>query len=92
MTESAEKKSGFGPRKVRVGRVVSDKMSKTRVVQIERSIMHPLYKKYVRRSVKIHVHDERNESHEGDTVRVLESRPLSKTKRWRLLEIVERAK
>lgn len=92
MTETPETREGFGPRKVRIGRVVSDKMAKTRVVEVERAIMHPLYKKYIMRRKKLYVHDERNESHAGDTVRVIETRPLSKTKRWRLLEIVERAR
>ncbi len=92
MTETPQSHRGFGPQKVKVGRVVSDKMNKTRVVEIDRAIMHPLYKKYVHRRKKLYVHDEKNESHVGDTVRVIEARPLSKTKCWRLLAIVERAK
>jgi len=81
-----------GRRKVRTGVVVSDATDKTVLVRIERQIRHPLYKKTVRRSAKLAAHDERNEAHVGDTVRLVETRPLSKTKRWRVVEIVERAK
>jgi small subunit ribosomal protein S17 len=81
-----------GRRKVRTGVVVSDRMDKTVVVRIDRSFLHPLYKKTVRRSKKLAAHDERNEAHVGDRVRVVETRPLSKSKRWRLVEIVERAR
>lgn len=79
-------------RKVRVGRVVSDKMDKTIVVAIEDSVKHPLYKKIVKRTYKCKAHDENNECKIGDRVRIMETRPLSKDKRWRLVEIVERAK
>jgi small subunit ribosomal protein S17 len=79
-------------RKVRVGVVVSDAMDKTVVVRIDRQVRHPLYGKIVRRSSKLTAHDESNDAHVGDTVRVTETRPLSKTKRWRLVEVVERAK
>jgi small subunit ribosomal protein S17 len=79
-------------RKVRTGVVVSEKMDKTVLVQIDRKVRHPLYKKTVRRSNKLAAHDESNDAHVGDTVRVMETRPLSKTKRWRVVEIVERAK
>ncbi len=79
-------------RKVRVGKVISDKMDKTAVVVIERLVKHPEYKRYIRRRKKYAVHDEENQCHEGDTVRFMETRPLSKSKRWRLVEIVERAK
>ena len=79
-------------RKERTGVVASDKMDKTRVVVIERTFSHPLYGKTVRRSSRVKVHDENNESHVGDTVKVMETRPISKEKRWRLVEIVERAK
>ena len=79
-------------RKVRVGVVVSDGMDKTVLVRIDRKMRHPLYKKTVARSAKLAAHDENNEAHVGDTVRVVETRPLSKTKRWRIVEIVERAK
>ncbi|HEU4529503.1 MAG TPA: 30S ribosomal protein S17 [Actinomycetota bacterium] len=81
-----------GRRKVRVGVVVSDAMDKTVLVRIDRTMRHPLYKKTVRRSSKLAAHDEHNDAHVGDTVRVMETRPLSKTKRWRIVEVVERAK
>jgi small subunit ribosomal protein S17 len=81
-----------GRRKVRTGVVVSDAMDKTVVVRIDRAFRHPLYGKTVRRSKKLAAHDESNEAHVGDRVRVIETRPLSKSKRWRLVEIVERAK
>lgn len=74
------------------GVVVSDKMAKTIVVEIMMRKLHPLYKKYVTRSKKIKAHDEKNDAHVGDTVRVVESRPLSRDKRWRLVAIVEKAK
>jgi small subunit ribosomal protein S17 len=74
------------------GTVMSDKMDKTIVVEITLRKLHPLYKKYVTRSKRIKAHDEKNEAHEGDTVRVIECRPLSRDKRWRLAEIVEKAK
>jgi small subunit ribosomal protein S17 len=79
-------------KKVFQGRVVSDKMEKTIVIQVDGRMVHPLYKKYVRFSKKLKAHDEKNEAHIGDTVRVVESRPISKDKRWRLFEIVERAR
>lgn len=75
-----------------VGVVTSDKMDKTIVVQVNTKKLHPLYKKYVSRSKKYKAHDELNDAHEGDTVRIGEARPISKDKCWRLLEIVERAK
>jgi small subunit ribosomal protein S17 len=79
-------------RNVRTGVVVSDKMDKTVLVRVDRKVRHPLYKKTVARSTKLAAHDEGNEAHVGDTVRVMETRPLSKSKRWRVVEIVERAK
>lgn len=79
-------------RKVRVGKVVSDKMDKTIVVAVEDHVRHPKYGKIMKRTVKIHAHDEQNQAGVGDTVAVMETRPLSKTKRWRLSEIVEKAK
>ena len=79
-------------RKTRVGKVVSDKMDKTVVVAIEDRVAHPLYKKIVGRTYKLKAHDENNECHVGDIVRVMETRPLSKDKRWRVVEIVEKAK
>lgn len=80
-----------GKRKVKVGRVVSDKMDKTIVVSVERLARHRIYKRVIRLTTKFKAHDERNEAHIGDTVRIEESRPLSATKRWRLVEIVARA-
>jgi small subunit ribosomal protein S17 len=79
-------------RKTRVGTVVSDKMDKTVVVSIERRVQHPVYGKMVRRTKRLKAHDERNDAKTGDTVRIMETRPLSKDKRWRLVEIVERAR
>ena len=79
-------------RKTRVGKVVSDKMDKTVVVAIVDNVKHPLYKKIIKRTVKLKAHDENNECKTGDRVRVMETRPLSKDKRWRLVEIVEKAK
>ena len=79
-------------RKTRVGQVVSDKMDKTIVVAIEDSVQHKLYKKIVKRTYKLKAHDENNECGVGDTVKVMECRPLSKDKRWRLVEIIEKAK
>jgi small subunit ribosomal protein S17 len=81
-----------GRRKVRVGVVVSDAMDKTVLVRIDRKVRHPLYGKTVKRSNKLAAHDENNDARVGDTVRVMETRPLSRTKRWRVVEIVERAK
>ena len=86
MTETREQ------RKVRVGKVVSAKMDKTIVVAIVDNVRHPKYGKIIKRTVKIHAHDEANICGVGDTVEVMETRPLSKTKRWRLVEIVEKAK
>jgi len=79
-------------RKTRVGMVVSDKMAKTVVVSIERRVEHPVYGKMVRRTKKLKAHDEQNEAKTGDTVRIMETRPLSKDKRWRVVEIIERAR
>ena len=79
-------------RKVRVGKVVSDKMDKTVVVAIEDRVAHPLYKKIVGRTYKLKAHDENNTCGVGDIVKVMENRPLSKDKRWRVVEIVEKAK
>jgi len=81
-----------GQRKTRVGTVVSDKMDKTVVVKVERRYAHPLYGKQVTRSKKYHAHDENNDYHIGDVVRISETRPLSKTKRWRVSELIERAR
>ena len=79
-------------RKIRVGKVVSNKMDKTIVVAIEDHVRHPKYNKIIKRTVKIHAHDEQNVCSIGDKVAVMETRPLSKTKRWRLVEIVEKVK
>ena len=79
-------------RKTRVGQVVSDKMDKTIVVAIEDSVQHPLYKKILKRTYKLKAHDENNQFGVGDTVEVMETRPLSKDKRWRLVRIIEKAK
>ena len=87
MSEAAERNL----RKTRVGMVVSNKMDKTAVVAILDNVKHPMYGKVIKRTVKIHVHDEKNECGVGDKVSVMETRPLSKTKRWRLVEIIEKA-
>ena len=79
------------PIRTLTGRVVSDKMNKTITVLVERKVPHPVYSKYVRRSTKIHAHDETNECKQGDLVTIAQCRPLAKTKSWRLVEIVERA-
>lgn len=79
-------------RKVRVGVVVSDARDKTVTVEVPRSTRHPRYDKIVRTSSKFHAHDEANDAHVGDTVRIMETRPLSKQKRWRVVEVVERAR
>ena len=79
-------------RKVRVGKVVSNKMDKTIVVAIEDHVRHPKYNKIMKRTIKIHAHDEQNVCSIGDKVSVMETRPLSKTKRWRLVEIIEKVK
>ena len=79
-------------RKTRVGEVVSDKMDKTIVVAVRDNVRHPLYNKIVKKTYKLKAHDETNDAKIGDTVRVMETRPLSKDKRWRLVEIMERAK
>ena len=92
MSDAAATVSERGRRKVRIGLVVSDAMDKTVVVRISSQVKHPLYGKIVRRSTRLKAHDESNESHAGDTVRIMETRPLSKTKRWRVVEILERAK
>jgi len=79
-------------RKTRIGLVVSDKMEKTVVVSIERRVQHPVYGKMIRRTKKLKAHDETNDAKTGDTVRIMETRPMSKDKRWRVVEIVERAR
>lgn len=79
-------------RKQRIGVVVSDKMDKTITVIVERKLRHPIYGKFVKKTKKFMAHDEKNDCHTGDTVRIMETRPLSKNKRWRLVEVLERAK
>lgn len=92
MSEQNATQAARGRRKVRTGVVVSDKADKTVLVRIDRQARHPLYGKIVRMSSKLAAHDETNDAHVGDTVRIVETRPLSKTKRWRVVEVVERAK
>ena len=79
-------------RKTRVGMVVSDKMEKTVVVAIEDNVKHPVYGKIIKRTLKVHAHDDKNECGVGDKVKIMETRPLSKTKRWRVVEVIEKAK
>jgi small subunit ribosomal protein S17 len=79
-------------RKTRIGFVTSNKMTKTITVAVERKVKHPIYGKFVKKTTKFHAHDEKNECSIGDLVRIMETRPLSKTKRWRLVEIVEKVK
>ena len=89
-TAAPDEGSGRGQRKARVGVVTSDKMDKTVTVTVERRFQHPLYGKGVRRSKKYHAHDAANDYQVGDTVRIVETRPLSKTKRWRVVELINR--
>jgi small subunit ribosomal protein S17 len=91
-SETVEETQERNARKTRVGTVVSDKMDKTVVVRVERRYAHPLYGKQVTRSKKYHAHDENNDYHIGDVVRITETRPLSKQKRWRVSELIERAR
>jgi small subunit ribosomal protein S17 len=79
-------------RKVRVGKVVSDRMQKSIIVSIERRVPHPIYRKYFRRTTRLTAHDENREARVGDTVKIMETRPMSKTKRWRLVAVLEKAK
>jgi small subunit ribosomal protein S17 len=79
-------------RKERIGVVVSDRMDKSIVVAMERQVKHPIYKKFIKQTTKLMAHDEANDAHKGDTVRIMETRPLSKRKCWRLVEVLERAK
>lgn len=90
--QSTTQQARSARRKVRIGKVVSNRMEKSIVVAIERRVPHPLYKKYFRRTTKLMAHDEKREAGMGDTVKIMEVRPLSKSKRWRLVEIVEKAK
>ncbi|HWC52767.1 MAG TPA: 30S ribosomal protein S17 [Chitinophagaceae bacterium] len=79
-------------RKTRIGVVTSNKMNKTITVAVERKVKHPIYGKFVKKTTKFHAHDEKNECSIGDTVKIMETRPMSKTKRWRLVEVVEKVK
>jgi small subunit ribosomal protein S17 len=79
-------------RKIRIGVVLSNRMEKTITVVVERKVKHPIYGKFVKKTTKFHAHDEKNECSIGDTVKIMETRPLSKTKRWRLVEVVEKVK
>ncbi len=88
MSTTTERKQ----RKTRIGVVSSDKMTKTITVAVERKVKHPIYGKFVKKTTKFHAHDEGNAAGIGDVVRIMETRPLSKTKRWRLVEIIEKAK
>jgi small subunit ribosomal protein S17 len=92
MSQSETPTRERGGRKVRTGVVVSDAMEKTVVVRISHQVKHAMYGKIVRRSTKLKAHDEAGDAHVGDTVRIAETRPLSKTKRWRVVEVLERAK
>lgn len=91
-SSAPESAAARNARKQRVGLVVSDKMDKTITIAIERQVKHPIYGKFVKQTTKLKAHDEHNEARAGDTVRIQETRPLSKTKCWRLVEVVERAK
>jgi small subunit ribosomal protein S17 len=92
MAEETKQPVVRGKRKVRVGKVVSNKMQKSIIVAIERQVAHPIYKKYYRLTTKLMAHDEKQEAKVGDVVRIMETRPLSARKRWRLVEIVDKAK
>ncbi|WP_297368461.1 30S ribosomal protein S17 [Spirosoma sp.] len=91
-TSATETASERNARKERIGRVTSNKMQKTITVAIDRKVKHPMYGKFMNKTKKLTVHDEKNECGIGDTVRVMETRPMSKNKRWRLVEIIEKAK
>ena len=91
MTETIQDASQRGRRQSKVGTVVSDKMNKTVVVEVEDTVMHSLYRRYVKKRTKFHAHDEENDCRTGDVVEIVSSRPLSKTKRWRVYEILRRA-
>ncbi len=94
MTESTQTSAAprMARRKTRIGKVVSNEMQKSIIVAIERRVAHPIYRKHVRRTTTLMAHDEKREAGIGDTVRIMETRPLSKQKRWRLVEIIEKAK
>jgi len=89
---AAETPASRTVRKEKIGLVVSDKMNKTIIVAVERKVKHPMYGKFIKKTTKFAAHDENNDAHLGDKVLIMETRPLSKTKRWRLVRVVERAK
>ena len=91
-TKDAMSAEARGDRKVREGLVTSNKMDKTITVAIERKVKHPIYGKFVKKTTKLHAHDDKDECSIGDVVKIMETRPLSKTKRWRLVEVVEKVK
>lgn len=91
-TVAADSTESRNLRKTRVGVVTSNKMTKTITVAVERKVKHPIYGKFVKKTTKFHAHDDRNEANIGDVVRIMETRPMSKTKRWRLVEVVEKVK
>ena len=92
MSEQATVAARDTQRKTRIGKVVSNKMNKSIVVSIERKVPHPIYKKYFKRTTTLMAHDEKRDAGMGDTVKIMETRPLSKLKRWRLVEVIEKAK
>jgi small subunit ribosomal protein S17 len=92
MAESIESTEERNLRKERIGRVVSNKMTKTITIAVDRKVKHAIYGKFMKKTTKLMAHDEKNEAGIGDTVRIMETRPLSKNKRWRLVEIIEKAK
>ncbi|RPD49122.1 MULTISPECIES: 30S ribosomal protein S17 [Chitinophagaceae] len=92
MAETTQTPESRNLRKTRIGVVTSNKMTKSITVAVERKVKHPIYGKFVKKTTKFHAHDEKNECSIGDIVRIMETRPLSKTKRWRLVEIVEKVK
>jgi len=91
-SDGKEMKTIRGIRKVRVGEVVSNRMDKTITVAVKRRVKHPVYGKYISRTTKLMAHDDKNECNEGDTVKIMETRPMSRKKRWRLVEVVEKRK
>jgi len=92
ITTPVQATEGRNLRKTRIGVVTSNKMTKTITVSVERKVKHPLYGKFIKKSTKFHAHDEENTASIGDVVRIMETRPLSKTKRWRLVEVLEKVK
>ncbi len=91
-TEAMKPQASRSSRKERIGVVVSDRMDKTILVAVQRQIKHPIYGKFIKKTTKLMAHDERNDAKRGDSVRIMETRPLSKRKRWRLAEVIERAR